>query len=424
MSTIRPSLLTLCCLVLNIFTLQGEDTSPSSSPSPVGVHKKHPQTVSFFEPFTGKVLKNKVRLRLQPSFEGAILREFNRNDLVIAVGELDDFYAVEPPADMKAFVFRTYILDHVVEGSNVNVRLKPDLEAPVVAQLHSGDRIEGGIIDPNHPKWLQIKIPTNVQFYIAKDYIEKVGDKHFMTRLEKKREEVSRLLSTTEEMHKNEMHKPFDQVGIEGIKANYAQIIHHYTEFPELGERAKERLAALQEEYTAKKLAHLENQSRASSSTQEVNKKLAAELQVHKTKLALLEKQLGKQHHLASTTPTVPPEKPQQLPVNMVTWVPVEEDLLKNWVKEGGLNNPEDFYGEQKKEAFVLRGMIDAYHRPVKNKPGDFMLVNPSSKLPIAFLYSTCVNLQEYVGREVSVLVSPRSNNNFAFPAYFVFNIE
>lgn len=403
----------LLTIFLTCSALQAEADAPSVS--------------SNFEAFTGRITKNKVRMRLQPTYDGSVIQELKRNDLVIVLGETEDFYAVQPPADTRAYVFRTYILDNIIEGNRVNVRLKPDLESPVVAQLNSGDRVEGSI-DPSNNKWFAIKLPPSARFYIAKDYVEKAGDVGLLARLQEKQEEVYRLLKATESASQAEMQKPFDQIRTEGIKANYQRIISDYPEFPEAGVQAKELLALLQDEYTIKKLAYLEAQAQNSSSTLEMNKKLAEELQAHKLKLANLEKQAEKSRQFntaAVVTTTATDKKSVQLPVNMSTWIPTEENLFSTWAQEQGNHpTPADFYESQKEHAFTLKGVIEPYTRLVKNKPGDYMLVNSVSKLPIAYLYSTHVNLQDYVGHEVSILVTPRPNNNYAFPAYFVLSLE
>lgn len=379
-----------------------------------------------FEPFTGKVTKGKVRMRLQSNYEGPVLRELNRNDYVVVLNETDDFYAIQPPADLRGYIFRTYVLDNVVEGDRVNVRIKPDREATILAQLKSGDRIEG-IVAPTNNKWLEIKLPNTTRLYVAKEYVEKVGDVGFKERLDKKRDAAYDLLNTTDAMSKTELQKPFEQMSIVGIKANYQHIINDYPEFPEALTKAKEGLTAIQEAYTAKKVAYLEEQSRLSSTTIEANKQLNAQLQVHRDKINNLEQQIEQTRQF---TPVVQSEtsssskKPSQVPVNMSAWIPVEESLFHEWSQKTGINNPQNFYMEQQQQGFVLRGVIDPYTRPIKNKPGDYMLLNPASKLPVAFLYSTHINLQDYVGHEVSVVVSPRNNNNFAFPAYFVLTIE
>jgi hypothetical protein len=434
MRKFSPSLLTLSFFLSCSPWLQAEieaNSTPSKSEAPSlnqAAKSDFQATVSAekFQPFTGKITKNRVRMRVQPAYDGSVLRELNRNDLVVVLGETEDFYAIQPPSDFRAYVFRTYVLDDVVEGSRVNVRLKPDLEAPVVAQLNSGDRVEGGVYTNNN-KWLEIKLPENVRFYIAKEYVEKAGDAGLKARLDKKRDEGYQLLNTTEAMSKTEMQKPFEQINIEGIKNNYQRIMQGYPEFPELGVKAKDAMAALQEAYTTKKLAYLEQQSRLSSSTIEANKKLAAELQAQKNKVSHLEQQIEQTRQLAiAAQPIVVASsgKPVQLPINMSAWLPVEENLFNIWSQQTGKRNPQDFYDEQKQQSFVLKGIIDPYNRPIKNKPGDYMLLSAGSKLPIAFLYSTHINLQDYIGHEVAIVVSPRPNNNFAFPAYFVLSVE
>lgn len=423
-----PSLLTALSLLLPLSSLTAESKAEAPAIHSSAVpSEKAPSKPSTYEAFTGKITKNKVRLRLQPAYDGHVLKEFQRNDMVVVLGETEDFYAVQPPVDAKGYVFRTYILDNIVEGTRVNVRLKPDLDAPVIAQLNSGDHVEG-VISPSNNKWLEIKLPPSTRYYIAKEYIEKIGDAGLMARQEKRKEDVYSLLSNTESISRLEMAKPFDQINLDGIKSNYQHIIHDYTDFPEAAAKAKDLLASLQEAYIAKKLVFLESQANRSSTALEAkNKQLAEELHAHKTKLATLEQKIEKEKQTVTTTAPAlvqPVKKPTQLPVNMSIWLPVEEKLFAEWVEQTGKNNPNLFYEDQMNNSFILKGVVDPYTRPVKNKPGDYMLINSSSKLPIAFLYSTQVNLQDFIGHEVSIRVAPRPNNHYAFPAYFVLSIE
>ena len=71
------------------------------------------------------------------------------------------------------------------------------------------------------------------------------------------------------------------------------------------------------------------------------------------------------------------------------------------------------------------RGTVDhiADHELVAEaKPGDFVLRD--GDLPIGYLYSTQVNLDSLVGKRATLIVTPRPNNNFAFPAYYVLSVE
>jgi len=58
----------------------------------------------------------------------------------------------------------------------------------------------------------------------------------------------------------------------------------------------------------------------------------------------------------------------------------------------------------------------------IKNKPGDFIITKDNETK--AYLYSTKCDLNQHVGKKITMKVSPRPNNNFAFPAYFVNSIE
>ena len=432
MRSFAPVLLSLSCLTSAACINAQESQSPPSAledsvnkEAPPSTPTAMPASSKPIEPFTGKITKNKVRLRLQPTFDGQALRELERGQLVVISGETDDFYAVQPLADIKGYVFRTYVLDNIVEGTRVNVRLKPDLDAPVIAQLNSGDRVDGRIYTDNN-KWLEMAVPQAVHFYVAKDYIEKVGDVDYIDRMNKRGEEVVRLLNTTKAVSDAETQKSYDKINPDGIIANYQRIIYDFKDFPEAGNKAQVYLNDLHETLIKRKIAFLEAQTQKSSQVlEQKNKLLLEELDAQKSKLAQIEQQMQKEKNLAHITDIAEARKiPDQIPHNMAVWIPVENTLFVNWSEQ--TNNPSagDFYKEQKEKSFVLKGVIEPYNRPVKNKPGNYMLVNSASKLPIAFLYSTHVNLSDYIGHEIAVTVSPRINNNYAFPAYFVLAVE
>ena len=95
-----------------------------------------------FSSFTGKVTAKKVRVRALPNLESHVIKELARNEMIVVVGENENFWAIEPPSNTKAYVFRSYIIDNIVEANRVNVRLAPDTESPVIAQLNAGDRVD------------------------------------------------------------------------------------------------------------------------------------------------------------------------------------------------------------------------------------------------------------------------------------------
>lgn len=373
-----------------------------------------------FTPFTGKMTRSKVRLRLQPNLDGPILKELSQGDMLIVIGETEDFYAVQPPAGTKAYIFRTYVLDNVIEATKVNVRLEPDMDAPVLGQLYQGDKVEGTISSKNN-KWLEIPPPPSARFYVAKDYVEKIGDSSLMGRIERKRDEVNVLLNNALVAGQQEMQKPFPEIYLDDIYADLNKVAKESGSFPELAARAKELISSMQDTYLQKKIAYLESKTQTvQDDWQNKNSQLTEQMKSQQQKLSQLEQQLKK----SKGSNVVAQGTQSGVSNKMNAWAPVEDALYRTWASENNNRSQDDFYTEQGKHAVEIRGIIEPYNRVIKNKPGDFVLVNQTSHLPIAYLYSTKVNLQDKVGHEVTLHGVVRDNHNFAFPAYFVLEVE
>ena len=358
-------------------------------------------------PFTGKVTKDRVRVRLQPSLDSPIIREFDHDEMVVVDGIEEDFYSIRAPNDLKAYVFRTYILDGVVEGNHVNMRLDPSLEGHVIGQLNSGDRVEGRVSSINS-KWLEIALPETIRLYISKDYVEKIGEASYMAQFQRRRDEVNKLLSGAYLNSESALKGPYEQIDKAAINRQFEAIINDYPEFEEQTSQARELMAAFDEAFMKKKIAYLENlakQDPHSHLLQEQNSRLARAINEQQERLQQLETQLENEHTGNSGT--------------MLMWVPVEEKIYSIWAENNENASVQDFYEEQMSDAITIRGTVEPYNRTIKNKPGDYILIN-NSGIPVAYLYSTKVNLQELVGQEISLIVSERPNNNFAFPAFFV----
>lgn len=361
-----------------------EPESPDPTPEPVT--KPKPKPISAF---TGKITKNKVRLRAQPSLDSIILRELNSGEMVMVTGENEDFYAIQPPTDIKAYIYRTFVLDNVVEGNHVNVRLEPDLSAPVIAQMNSGDRISG-FISNRDKKWIEMALPESVRFYISKDYVEKIGDASYISKYNKRTAEVAGLLSTAILNSQTELQKPFNQISIDSITKDLQKVINQFSDFPNEVAKAKELLTTIQTAYLTKKVAFMES------------------------------------HPQVATNQTFAPQAPVKpvMSITMAAWEPVEQNNYNEWSAQNGNASMEEYYHQQADSAVTLRGIIESYSKPIKNKPGDFVLLNVSTHLPVAYLYSTKVNLQDLIGQEVTLQGVTRDSRHFAYPAYFVLSIE
>lgn len=401
-----------------------------------------------FVDFTGRITRNKVRMRLKPTLEAPILRELTRDDLLIVIGEADEFYAVKPPKDTKAYIFRTFVLDNKVEGNKVNVRLEPALEAPVIAQLHSGDSIDG-VVSAQNSKWLEISPPSSTRFYVCKEYVEKIGSPKVMAQIEKRREEVNELLNLSYQTSQRELEKSFDTMNVEPVITGYNKIIREYSDFPDHSARAKELLSTLKESLLQKKIAYLEEKTASisipsnsvastNSSATESNSQVSENENAQKIadkNAALTSSPASKDEEIdlfAVALPTGSNHRPDWnnlfdatlMGAKMANWIPIEQALYGNWARNQEEPTYQRFYEQQMGDIVTLTGILESYSRSVKNKPGDFLLVSSATNLPIAYLYSTSVNLQDKLGHVTTVHAVKRPNNNFAFPAYFVISME
>lgn len=375
-----------------------------------------------FHAFTGKVTKDKVRLRLQPTLDCPVIRSLREGDLLVIVGETEDFYAVQPPTDVKGYVYRTLVLDNVVEGNHVNVRLEPQLEAPVIAQLNAGERVNGRVA-PANSKWLEIEPPAEARFFISRDYIENIGDADFIATFRRKRAAAEEVLTQAEKNCEIELQKPFEAMQLSALTAALQRIADEYRDIPDLAARAERDLKVLQESYLERKIAYLEEQRSKSELWQKNALRLRDTVSQQQQRLQQLEEQRQTTTVAAAAVPPADAPLPAPLPTKMAAWLPAEEAHYAQWCRRHGNGSRGAYEAEQRNEAVTLEGIVEAYTRPIKNKPGDYLLVN-AHRQPIAYLYSTAVNLQECVGHHVTLRATVRPNQGFAFPAYAVLAID
>ncbi len=382
-------------LFFSLHTLSAAELSPARE------HTKTPTVSTTFTPFTGKTLGNNVRVRAKAALDSSIVCELDKGDYISVKGQKGDFYAIVPPSQLKAYIFRGFVIDGVVEADRVNIRLAPNREAPVVGRYNKGAIVEEAV-SVDHPKWLEIPFPSTTRFYVAKEYIEYAGDVAFKEKYETRKKEGEQLLTSTHLLTQSEFAKPFQEIDPNRISAKYREIIDHYADFPTYVAQAKQALDQAQKTYLQRKIAYLEEKA---TQTPSVNSAVSV---------------VNKKPDDSVNTPLMNCANNRMKEV----WEPIEQSLYIDWRQDHPSSQSiEAFYTDQKlKQAITLRGILAPYDNDnVKNKPGDFMLKD--RELPIAYLYSTQVDLEALVGKEVSLLVAPRPNNSFAFPAFYVLEV-
>ncbi len=375
--------------------------------APVKTAPAQQKKAEVFKPFTGKVVANKVRIRVKPDVESHIIRQMAKNELLLVTGESNDFYAIEPMKGSKAYVFRSYVLDGVVEANKVNVRLEPHPDAPIIGQLKAGDKVEEKPCALNH-KWLEIPAPKGTVFYVAKEYVTLAGGPDFLATMEKRKSQLEELLSSAYLNAEAECKKNYEQMNPEPVFDQFQTVLRSFADFPEAVSQAKEGLALLKETFLNKKIAYLESKAELTS---HVKEELLARHQAEKKEL-LTDK----------VDPELWTKRALKKEGSNATWDAIEEALYVSWTAFHSGKKAEDFYLEEKANATTLSGTLERYTYEVVDKPGDYML--RKNGVPVAYLYSTQVDLKKYEGQSVSVTAAPRPNHNFAFPAYFVFAVQ
>lgn len=367
-------------------------------------------SVKTLKPFTGKVSANKVRIRAKPDLESHIIRQVNKNELVLVVGEEGDFYCIEPPTGTKAYIFRSYALDNVIEANRVNVRLEPHADAPIIGQLEAGTKISSQVCPLNH-KWLELPVPAGVHFYISKEFITHAGGPEYLANMENKKKQVNECLSLAYATAEAECKKHYEAMAPAQATELFQNIVRNFPDFPEAVQQAKEGLAHLKETYLNKKIAFLEAKAELSPSTkQELITQHKEETQELLVEPISSTEDFWKRR-MKSTNEQGP-----------AFWEALEESLYLSWNSFHSGKKVDDFYAEQRANAIILTGKIEPYTQQIKEKPGNYILKGADT--PLAYLYSTHINLENYAGKTVQVLVAPRPNNHFAFPAYFVLAVE
>jgi hypothetical protein len=408
-----------------------------------------------FHAFTGKITGNNVRLRLQPNLEGFIVRELYRGYHIVIEDEENGFYVVKAPADIKAFVYRTFVLDGIIEGSRVNVRLGPSLDDPVIMQFNSGDKVTG-VISPLNTKWLEIDIPADTTFYVAREYVEYAGPPSFLAQYEERRKELSNLINAAYFSAQAEMKKDFSVIDFDKIITSFQNILTDYKDFPHNVEQAQEMLEGFHDTFLQKKISFLEMKTNTSSEqwaskSSELSQQIASyeerlsDLTSGKTISSTSMSNTSQKKEIYSSEKTKE-EAPLSISTQEITtlelpdfayedsssitlneamrsWMPREESFFKTWVLGNPTKTKRDFSIEETLSSTMLTGILEPYSRFVRNKPGDFILKD-SNGVTIAYLYSTKVDLQEKTNTEITVKANIRENNDFAFPAFHVQSIE
>ena len=196
--------------------------------------------------------------------------------------------------------------------------------------MNTGDYVNGKICTKNH-KWLEFTPPKSVYFFIAKEYIEKMGGPEMKEIHDQKMANLSSLIESADLLAQSEMLKPFEELDIQKITQSYADIIADYSEFSKSISPVKENLAKIQEEYINKKLSYLEQKAMILSKNVATRD---SSIVIHNGQTALTPKD------------------------RMKMWEKVEESLFISWSRSHLNKDIQEFYEAQNSTALLFLELL------------------------------------------------------------------
>ncbi len=129
-----------------------------------------------FSPFIGKVKTDNVNVRLGANINFITITQLNTNDQVKVVDELYDWYKIELPNKITAYVSTKYVTvlpDNElaqVNADNLNVRINADIDSAILGQLDKGTLIKIKAVKNN---FFEIDSQGLIFGWINKMFIEK-----------------------------------------------------------------------------------------------------------------------------------------------------------------------------------------------------------------------------------------------------------
>ncbi|AAF39153.1 bacterial SH3 domain protein [Chlamydia muridarum] len=428
----------------------GENTCLCAADSPKAKVDASIGNGASFSPFTGEIKGNRVRLRLAPHTDSSIIKELSKGDCLAVLGESKDYYVVAAPEGVRGYVFRTFVLDNVIEGEKVNVRLEPSTSAPILARLSKGTVVK--TLGAAQGKWVEIALPKQCVFYVAKNFVKNVGALELYNQKEGQKKIALDLLNSAMSFADAELQKKVEDIDLDAIykKMNLAQA-EEFKDVPGLQPLVQKALERVQEAFLAKSL------EKGSHKTVESYKPVETQAQLQPQRQVIEEKNV-------SVVPEAPVLSQVEEPKSVLTSSseveplqdvgPIKGSLLSHYIRKKGFvkTSPvvegresferslfevwvnlqpeeirngltmESFYRDEQKKKRVLTGELEVYPHIVKNNPGDYLLKNGEDV--VAFVYATSIDLSKWLGKRVVLECVSRPNNHFAFPAYIVLSIK
>lgn len=119
----------------------------------------------------GKALKNTFLLADSTPLSEKLF-ELRQGTILKIIGEKYNWYKVKIPENLSGFVYADYIDKNksISKVEHLNIRLKPDLDSPVIGRISKGDHVK--ILFPQKGKWYEIQAFPYSYGWVSKEKIK------------------------------------------------------------------------------------------------------------------------------------------------------------------------------------------------------------------------------------------------------------
>ncbi|MEM8628677.1 MAG: SH3 domain-containing protein [Chlamydiota bacterium] len=310
-----------------------------------------------------------------------------QDDIVLIVGQKKDFWQLAPPKTLHCYIPSACVSPGNSLLKSVQVFPKPSADGPVLATLQKGEPVSV-LPSKQEAGWCEISPPSCLSCYARKDAVVYCDTADQFSLLVESREKAESDLLQAYRGLERVLKEPQITPLAEKVSLFFHDFLREYAPFPFLQNRAREGLYFLEEHKKKWASSRMEKERNFSLQTGSLEKVAVSPLQ----------------------------------PKGVDPWRQVEEGLFSIWQTSHPHKSLQEYYAEQTLQGVTAEGMIEAYEMRVTNCPGDFLL--RKNQRPVALLYSTKWDLTKYQGKQVRLLLAPRPNHQWAFPAYFVLEVD
>lgn len=130
------------------------------------------------ESFPGVINTGDVHIRADATVGAISICQAKEGQAVEVVDAAYDWYQITLPDQAPVFVFAKFVKrdadnEWVISGSNVNLRMQPDLGAPILGQVDKGTKVQ---VITESGEWYRIKPLPSTRGWIHKKFVDRATE--------------------------------------------------------------------------------------------------------------------------------------------------------------------------------------------------------------------------------------------------------